>query len=134
MKKFGIKKIIILTAVVALLIVPSVAFANSNSSSYNFTVPKTSDKEDGPLIKEDDQHAENKVSSVDGALGCWLEDYEVNCTYKVYYDSTGVKQMDFRPSGSTSKYIGHYLKLNVSTALSQFSKVNTSGKWSPDEL
>lgn len=42
--------------------------------------------------------------------------------------------MDFTPSGSTSEYIGAYLKLNVSTALSQLTSVTTSGEWSPDEL
>lgn len=132
MRKAGIKKIIILTAVAVLLIIPSAVFAAS--SDYSFVVPKTSDKESEELRKNYNESAENKVNSVDGALGCWVEIAGVNCTYKVYYDSTGVKQMDYRPSGSTSEYIGDYLKLNVSTALSQLTSVNTSGKWSPDEL
>jgi len=132
MIKAGIKKIIILSVVAVLLIIPSAVFAAS--SDYSFVVPKTSDKESEELRKSYDESAENKVNSINGALGSWVEIAGVNCTYKVYYDTTGIKQMDYRPSGSTSEYIGSYLKLNVSTALSQLTSVTTSGKWSPDEL
>lgn len=134
MKKISAKRAIIFTVIAVLLIAPSVVFAGSNSSGYSFTVPKYTDKEDGTLKKKYDEPGENKVTSVNGALGCWLETYNVNCTYKVYYSTTGVKQMDYRPSGTEDEYINMDLKLNVSTALSQMSSVKTSGKWSPDEL
>ena len=117
------------------MIAPSAIFAAS--SSYDFTVPKTSDKEDGNITKQHDENAENRVDSINGSLGSWIESTEydgLNLTYKTYYSTTGTKPMEYKPSDKTHEYIGWKCRLNVSTSLTQLSPVDTSGTWSPDEL
>lgn len=92
------------------------------SISYNVTVPVVSDYETSSIPASSDSYAQNTVNTINGKLSCWVETSSgVNCTSKVSYINTGNVKMYYSSNKSTN------VKLNISTASTEWNSVSTSG-------
>ncbi|GEM_PF-5271550 len=92
------------------------------SVNYSATVPVINDFETSLISYSNGTYAGNSVSSVNGKLSCWVEkDDGKNCSARVAYNATGYK--DIKYGTSVSKTV----KLNISTASTQWSSVSTTG-------
>lgn len=73
------------------------------------------------------------MTSVGGALSSWIENTSGgNITSKVNYNSKGEYRMNYTNSNATA-YQDKYVRLNISTQLTQSGGVSTAGSWTPDK-
>lgn len=98
--------------------------AHAATEYYSTDVPIISDYETSLIAHSGDSFCQNDVRTIqtNSNLICWAEFSDgSNATNKVPYSTTGKKSMTYN-STSTNK-----VRLNISTATNQWSKVNTTG-------
>ena len=120
----------------------SIVFAGSKS--YSGSVSKYSDFESSTMKKSNDSDSgtNNSTTKPKGTFECWVETSTgSNATYKTAYSSNGTYYMNYKQNYDSpdtcayNLYIGGYnLKLNISTALVNFTGGTVKGTWSPDTI
>lgn len=102
--------------------------------SYSAHVKKLTDFETANKKKNsNNSYGINNVTSVGGALSSWIENTSGgNITSKVNYNSKGEYRMNYTNSNATA-YQDKYVRLNISTQLTQSGGVSTAGSWTPDK-
>ena len=115
------------------------------SAGYSGQVTKYSDFESSTMTKgtKSDNATKNETKKPAGTYETWLEwsKFGQNVTYKTSYNSTGKYYMTYETvlgGGGTCAeiiYVEKYpVRLNISTALTNFNSGTVKGTWSPDSF